>query len=454
MSGSSKRILIAASMAGLMASSVANATNGYFAHGYSTIEKGMAGAGVAHSQDAMAVATNPAGIAGMSGRMDIGAALFSPIRKYNIDGAQSALVVTCTGTEPECGTFSLSGAVESDSNLFLIPHFGYVWQQDSETSIALGIYGNGGMNTNYAGGAASFFHPTFGLQTDSPGTFGAGNAGVNLAQVFFNLAYAKKINSNHSVGASVIFAYQQFKADGLATFGGFSSDPANLTNKGHDKSSGFGLKFGWQGEVTPAVTLGLSYQTEVAMSEFDDYAGLFAEGGDFDIPATLTLGAAVAINDKSTLAIDIQQIYYEGVASISNPISNLTGNCLDAFNAPTGAGCLGASDGGGFGWEDMTIIKVGYEWAVDDMTMRVGVSQGDQPIPESETMFNILAPGVMETHLTYGLTMPLGSDSEFSFAAMYAPSVDVSGTSPLDPAQTITIEMDQFEVQGTYTMKF
>ena len=38
------------------------ATNGYFAHGYGTKNKALAGAGVALPQDAMIAATNPAGM--------------------------------------------------------------------------------------------------------------------------------------------------------------------------------------------------------------------------------------------------------------------------------------------------------------------------------------------------------------------------------------------------------
>jgi len=457
MSSGIKKTLIALSISSALVAPSAFATNGYFAHGYSTAEKGLAGAGVAYSQDAMAVANNPAGIAGMGNRMDVGAALFNPNRGYTVTGAQSAPAAAagCTiGNEPACGTFSLAeGSIDSDSDLFLIPHFGYVWQQDSETSIALGVYGNGGMNSNYAGGSAAFINGTT-LVPASPGTFGGGNAGVNLAQLFFNLAYAKKIDADNSVGASLIVAYQKFSADGLGTFAGFSASPGNVSNKSSDAATGFGAKFGWQGKVAPAVTLGASYQTEIAMSEFDDYAGLFAEGGDFDIPASASIGLAWKTSDVSTLVLDIQQIYYEGVASISNPISNLLTNCLDGTGSPTGAGCLGAADGGGFGWEDMTVIKLGYEWMQNDMTWRVGLSHGDQPIPESEVMFNILAPGVMETHITGGFTMPVTSDSEFSFAALYAPSNSVTGANPMDPAQTIEIEMDQFEIQGTYTMKF
>jgi long-chain fatty acid transport protein len=442
-SGLLKRSLIAVTVSGLMASSAAYATNGYFGHGYSTKEKGLAGAGVAHSQDAMAAATNPAGMVNVGDRMDIGVALFNPNRSYTASAAGGG------------GAFPLvQETVESDNDFFLIPHFAYNVMLDSSSSAGISIYGNGGMNTEYFATPANGNNGTF-----SGAAFGGGStAGVDLAQLFFNASYAKKLNDDHTVGASLIFAYQIFKAQGLAAFGAlnFSSDPTKLSDNGHDSSSGFGAKIGWQGKVTSDVTLGASYQTKMAMSEFDDYAGLFAEGGDFDIPASLNLGAAWAINDKSTLVVDIQTIYYEDVDAIANSINNFFAAPGPCAAPPNNAGCLGGSAGAGFGWEDMTVIKVGYEWMMDDMTMRVGISQGDQPIPNGETLFNILAPAVMETHITFGLTMPLGTDAEFSVAGMYAPSNDVTGQVPaaFDSSQTVQIEMDQFEVQGTYTMKF
>ena len=51
-----------------------SATNGYFTHGVSVAEKGMAGAGVAYSQDTLAAANNPAGMVWQGASWDIGAA--------------------------------------------------------------------------------------------------------------------------------------------------------------------------------------------------------------------------------------------------------------------------------------------------------------------------------------------------------------------------------------------
>ena len=387
---------------------------------------GMAGAGVALPMDAMASATNPAGMVWVGQVMDVGAAVFSPHRQFTVSGAPDA--PPAFGLQP--------GTVESDSNYFLIPHFGVNWMLDANSSVGLAVYGNGGMNTNYPASANVFYGSFYG---------GDASAGVNLMQLFVNASYARKINATSSWGVSLIGAYQKFKATGLAAFGTASSDSANLTDNGDDSSSGFGAKLGWQGEVSTGLTLGVSYQTKTSMGKFSKYQGLFAEQGSFDIPATATIGLAFKTAPTSTVAFDVQQIYYSDVKSIANPISNLT----------VGGNPLGSNDGPGFGWEDMTVYKLGYQWATSqNWTWRVGYSYGKQPIPNSEVLFNILAPGVIEQHLTFGFTNKLSPTSEWNFAAMYAPSKSVTGPNAMDPSQTIVLKMYEYQVEASYSWKF
>ena len=79
----------------------------------------------------------------------------------------------------------------------------------------------------------------------------------------------------------------------------------------------------------------------------------------------------------------------------------------------------------------MTVYKAGFTWQADDNnTWRLGYSYGEQPIPSTEVLFNILAPGVMEHHLTFGWTNVRPSGSVLSWSLMYAPPK----TSPLHRA--------------------
>jgi long-chain fatty acid transport protein len=433
------------------------ATNGYFSHGISVAEKGLAGAGVAFSQDTLAAANNPAGMVWQGARYDIGAAAFSPMRNYKATGGPSN---QCAGPQGPC-TFSIGDgdqSKDSKNELFLIPQFGYNWVINDDSTIGVSVFGNGGMNTEYKGGVATLFNPPppngsgplpAGAFQEFEGTFGDGTAGVDLAQLFLSTTYARKISETASWGISGIIAYQRFEAKGLGNFAFFSSDPDNLTNNDHDDSFGLGVRFGFQGEITPGVRFGAAYQPKIDMQEFDDYSGLFADDGDFDIPSNFTVGLAFDIGATGVLVIDVQQINYEDVDAVSNSISSLTdGSCVGG----TGDGCLGGSDGAGFGWEDMTIVKIGYQWQTGTKnTWRVGYSTGDQPIPDDESLFNILAPGVIEEHFTAGFTRQLDDKSSINFAAMYAPSKSVKGKSPFDPAQDIEIEMDQYELAISYS---
>ena len=451
------------------------ATNGYFAHGYSAKEKGRAGTGVARGADSFASANNPANLLDVGDRLEAGAAFFMPFRSYTVTGGPSANAAVPIfgpgGYCPQPGVvpcqipFSLTpGTVDSDSEFFLIPSFGYTKQMSDTMAWGVAVYGNGGMNSDYSASnaSASLFNgsPTAPSIVTAPGTFGAGKTGVDLIQLFINTSVAYQATEKLSVGGGLVFAIQSFEANGLGPFANNTLDATALTNNGHDMSYGYGFKFGATYDVSDKFSLGFSYQTEMEMSDFDDYSGLFAEGGAFNIPSTYSVGFVWDTSDSSTFFFDLQEISYSDVKAISNGITPLlNGSCADALNnflfsgvpgPATGSGCLGGADGAGFGWDDVTVYKFGYEWGPTDNQWRVGFSTTDQPISSGELNFNILAPGVVEEHYTAGYTMGGDNGTEWTFSFMYAPEVEVTGPSMFDPAQTITIRMDQLEFGFAY----
>ena len=390
-----------------LAPAQALATNGYFSHGYGTINQGMAGAGTALAQDSIAAATNPAGMAFVGDRADIGAELFSPRREYSVEGG---------GPQSQETFYLMPGSHESENEAFVIPSAGYNRQLTERQTLGVSIFANGGMNTEYSG--------------RDMGTFGAGEAGVNLEQLFIAPTWTWKLNEDHAFGISPVIAYQRFSAEGLGSFAGFSSDPSALTNNGTDDAWGYGFQLGWQGQLTDELRGGLSWRKVLKMEEFDDYRGLFAEQGDFDIPQMFQGGLAWSGIEDHWLLLDVQHIRYSEINSVGN-----------AFASP---GRLGDDDGAGFGWDDMTVVKLGWQWQQDaDQTWRAGVSYGEQPIPDSEVLFNILAPGVQQWHITGGFTRQIADGLELSGMAFYSPEETVRGENPLGDGQEIELSMHQ-----------
>ncbi len=403
----------------LSVTSIASATNGYFTHGYSIKNKALAGAGTALPLDSLAASMNPAGMVFVGSRIDVGLTLFNPDRKYSVSGDPSSPF----GLRP--------GSVESSSEWFLIPAFGFNRMINEASSFGVSIFGNGGMNTDY--NAKTFF-------LTSP-------TGVDLMQLFIAPTYSVKLHPKHAVGVSPILAYQSFAAKGLDAFKSFSTDPSHLTDKGHDKSFGYGARVGYLGEILQNLFLGASYQSRIFMSKFNEYKGLFAEHGDFDIPSNWTIGLAYKATPALTFVADVQTIYYSEVDSI--------GNSLNVRKLMQGKTPLGGDNGAGFGWDDMTIFKFGIQWqSSEDWIWRGGFSYGEQPIPSSEVLFNILAPGVIETHATLGVTKKIGKNHEFDFAVMRGFEKEVKGPNPMDPQQKIELQMDQWEFSVGYTYKF
>ena len=405
-----KKLIGLMAVAGFALPGAAMATNGYFSSGYGMKANGMGGAATAMADDAFGGANNPASMVFAGDQLNLGVSLFSPKRSASRTGS------TVFGG-------ALNGDESSDSNYFPVPEFGYNKMLNTNLSLGVTVYGNGGMNTDYAPFANGFNFMG-----------GQGRLGVDLMQLIVAPTVAFKIAPNHSIGISPLIGYQRFKAEGLQGFGiGTGSN-----NLGYDDSYGYGLRVGYMGKITPTITIGAAYATKMNMQKFDKYKGLFAEQGAFDMPENYNLGIAYQATPELTLALDYQRINYSGVKSIANP-SNSTG-------------AMGASNGPGFGWQDVDVWKLGAAYQYNKQwTLRAGYNHGDNPIQARDVTFNILAPGVVKDHATLGVTYLTNSGDELTVSYMHAFENTVSGTSMF--GGTDTIKMYQNSIGVAYAWK-
>ncbi|MBU0587552.1 MAG: outer membrane protein transport protein [Gammaproteobacteria bacterium] len=397
------------------------ATNGYFSHGYGMKAKGMGGVGIALPQDAMAAATNPAGMVDVGSRIDFGVDLFMPDRTVTYTSAYQGVA---------------AGDYRSGQRSFLVPDFAYNRMIGSDMAAGVVVYGNGGMNTNYGTN----------LITSS-----GSNTYTNLEQLFIAPTISKKVGDN-SFGLSLNMIRQTFEAKGLEAFDNTNNSRyvGSVTNKGEDVSTGFGLKFGWSGQVSPTVTLGAVYQTRSKMSKFDKYKGLLAEEGGFDIPENFGFGIAIKATPKTTVAADLSRINYGSINSLANPGT--------VFPAVSGTP-MGPANGSGFGWRDMTVFKIGvsHEYS-KNLTVRAGYNYAQMPITSQNTYFNILAPATVEQHLTLGATWTLDNKSELTMSYMHAfnKTIDgvANGNGQTVPGYPVNLSMKQNAIGVAYGWKF
>jgi long-chain fatty acid transport protein len=271
----------------------------------------------------------------------------------------------------------------------------------------------GGMNTTY--NQAVFY--------------GSSPTGVNLSQMFFAPNVSTKFGGGkHALGVT------------------FSSAPTKLTDNGPDNSIGVGVRVGYLGQISRYLSVGASYQSRTKMGKFSNYAGLYAEQGGFDLPSNWVAGVAIKPIPAVDIALDVQGIRYSEVKSIANPMLP---------NLQTAR--LGDATGAGFGWQDMTTVKMGVQFrSGHGLTWRGGYSCGANPVQPSEVVFNILAPGVIEQHVTGGLSKTFGNGHALHLAVTKALSNSVTGPNPLEVPnrQQVKLTMNQWDLEFGYSIKF
>ena len=509
------KLMTVAIAACLAVPTVATATNGMFAHGYGSASRGLGGAGVALPQDTLAGATNPAGMVFLGNRWDAGAEIFAPRRSYTAgaasipDGMGPALKPTNDGT-------GVGSRAESENNWFVIPAFGVNKMLGNSASLGISVYGNGGMNTEYRSG--DIVNNSVVAGTTS-GAFGAGRAGMNMEQIFANLTYSMKLGRGMSFGGSLIGAVETLRVNGLSarhpsagfdlftesvqnrlaaytgSMADFDWEAKDLANGGTDVAYGGGFKLGFQAEVSPGFNIGASYQSRMWMSDLQDYDDLLSDD-ELDIPPTATVGLAFRGSKDTWWLFDTQWIGYDNIDMLGRDTKGFKDNCIEPIMDASYAGlglirpgaitrlpldskhCLGGRNGPGFGWHDIFIYKIGWQWTANpEWTWRVGFSHTNHPVDSGDIALNILAPAVVETHITFGFEHKMSKNNTLGFSAMYAPKNRFSAGSTLMPSlnatrnasedglaafnalgwtpdQPVSMEMAQFAIEFSWSSRF
>lgn len=389
----------------LAGGSTALASDGYFSVGYGVRAQGMGGVGIAFPQDALIAATNPAGMALVQDQADIGLTVFA--QEHNAQTSDH----TFAGVD---GVFDGNGHGHS-----LTPELGYVKKVSPAIAIGVAFFGNNAMSTRYnrdLGNPNSANIPYFFLGAND-------SVSYKLQQSFVSPSVAYRLDDEHTLGLALNIAHQRFSARGLnsAVTTAFSvSVPGadNSTKSGVDTSTGWGIRLGWMGQITPDLTLGATWASKIKSGNLTSHSGLFASGASFDIPENYGIGFAYRVAPQWTLAADISQIKYGGVNQPTGPVSNI--NPLSWPNGP------------GFGWSDVTVVKLGlcYDYS-QDVTLRAGYNRAGQAIPANRTYFNMLAAATVRDHFTIGFTLRTFAGGELSAAYVHGFKAALNGSSSL-----------------------
>jgi long-chain fatty acid transport protein len=398
--------LLGCILALLLPTSPAHAINGFFLPGYGAKLIGVAGTGVAMPQDRMAAAVNPAGMGLVEPGFDASAMFLLPHREGGLD---------CTGI----GACDRNVEDNSRRDFFQVPGFGYSKRVRPNLTLGLTLYANGGLNTTY--GKAFYDEVTARIGGGRPGTPGfptEGKVGIDLAQFIFAPTAAWRVDERLTVGISPLIIVQKFSARGLQGFAPLSADPSSVSNRGADYQIGGGVRAGLIYTLVPGLRFGMQYTSELFIPKYTKYNGLFANDGQLNSPAHYTVGLSWDATPRLTLGFDFQEVLF---GTIDN-IGDRGPTALELAGQIRPERRLGGSDGIGFGWNNLSIVKLGAILKVtEQLTARIGWNHNFGVVGAAGALFAPVAPAPMRDDLAIGMSMTLpGNRGEMSVGYFHA----------------------------------
>lgn len=365
--------------AAVMVSQPVLATNGDHLIGLGAQARALGGTGAAAFFGSENALTNPGLLGKMQGtEFAIGGTLFKP----------DVTAESNVGTQ---GQPAQSQTSDADTNI--IPEVSMATRINENLVFGLGIYGSAGMGVDYRDTDALF----------------NGYSNLQIMKFAPTLAYNE---TNWGVGFAPVIQYGSLDIN----FSNFSQD--NVGN-GMSTDLGYGFNLGGYFDVSPELTIGLAYQSAIAMTYKDQISnagdnfnltGMF--GDDLEQPAELKIGAAYTMGNMMYTA-DFKQIAW-GQAK-------------------------GYKD---FNWDDQNVFALGAKFSGNGYWAGVGINHAEDPIevlPENKTyneggytnqatnLFNNhFFPGIVETHFTFGGGYELTNRMTLEGAVVYAPEVSKS----------------------------
>lgn len=373
-------------LAGLAVPGVGCATNGMNMEGYGPVALGMGGASMAYDNGTAAMMNNPATLGLMS------------------EGHRVDLALGFMG--PDVTAHSGAASAHSSADSFGGPAFGWV-SKTGKMTYGVGVYGQGGMGTEYAAGSM------MGSQTT--------RSELGVGRLLFPLAY--NVTPELTIGGTLDFVWAGLDVQMYDQGGGYlnASNSNDFSGKAH--STGYAAKLGFTYKLNPRLSVGGVYHSETALGDMEAGGVQYTAGGttysgnlkiiDFQWPETYGLGLSYQATDSLQIAADYKRINWSSVMKQFHM----------AFSSPAMSWEASMPQE----WKDQDVWMLGLAYNMDaQWTLRAGVNIADNPVPDA--YMHPLFPAIIKDHYMLGFGYRISKASTLDFAYSHAPEVTATNS--------------------------
>lgn len=388
-----KNIKLAVVAALALGATSAFATNGDNLINTGTQSRAMGGVGIAKSFGAESGLSNPALLSSVKNSEVAGSlTFFMPSVSFASDAASVA------GGNPT----GLPDAGDSTADFNTIPEVAFASRINKNMVYGFSLTGTAGMGVDYSANL-------YGTASDN----GSFEMKTELSLLKVAIPFAYQMN-DLSIGVTPLIHYGTLQMSHQTLSGPLASPKSSDTSFGYE----LGLSYDLSSVGVKGLTVGAVYKSKLKMtyddtiaSSIDAFGGAantgVASGDKLDQPAEFGIGASYTMGEN-TVALDYRNVAWSDADGYAD-----------------------------FGWEDQTVIAVGYEYATSKWAVRLGYNSGSSPIAEQDAngatagtaaygngvknFFNLAGfPGIVESHFTFGGGYAINDSLTFDGAVVMA----------------------------------
>jgi hypothetical protein len=266
--------------------------------------------------------------------------------------------------------------------------------------------------------------------------------GVGLERTLVAPALTRSVTDSADLTVGAIFVQQSFASWGLgAGMRTYSDAIAQSPASFLGTSYGSGVRLGLDQALGDSLVLRTNYQSTIDMSELQNYRGLYARPGDFDLPAVASTDLAWQAGADSRITVGVSRVMYSDIAPFTSaalPIRFLS--------------LLGDASSPSFAWRDLTVFRLGWEWnPTPDATLGFHYATRQQPEPTSRALRDALADEFTNDNFGLAVTRRFEGFGSLRFAASYAPAQYFLGNASFGNRDA---RGEQVEVEAVWAMPF
>lgn len=240
---------------------------------------------------------------------------------------------------------------------------------------------------------------------------------------------------------AALFAYQRFAN---ATFGVDEAfdDELGFTQGPTTSAYGRGVRVELSEMLGQRLRWTAGYQSRVNMDAFNSYRGVYADPGDFDIPASASLNLGVGVAPWLSFEFGLERVMYSDIRAFTSP------TLPRRFLAALGSGASPV-----FEWDDLDVYSLTSVWHGNDLgDVALRYSTRTQPAPTSPLLDRLLGD-VSRYSLDLSYSRWTGPNGQLRFITSYAPAQYLFGT-PTNYAARNSLAGNQLEFEAVWATRF